>query len=57
MGTTTTTKTTGATDVLDAADRNLRQAQQRLTTLLAAARLAARSRAGKRAPLVQGAAR
>lgn len=36
--------------VLDAAGRNLRQAQQRLATLLEAARLAARERARRVTP-------
>jgi hypothetical protein len=43
------TRTAGAADVLDAAGRNLRQAQQRLATLLAAARLVETTRARKAA--------
>jgi len=46
------TRIAGAADALDAAGRNLRQAQERLTTLLGAARLAASARARKAAAVL-----
>ena len=52
------TKTTrGADEALDATGRNLRQAQERLATLLAASRLAAKVRTRRAAAVAAAPAR